>query len=51
MQIFFDCIQALAVVVIMILCFVAGYESGRNDAITHSKRREYPIEMEHKHGE
>ena len=46
-----NCIQAVAVVIIMILCFVAGYESGKNDATTHSKRREYPIIMEHKHGE
>ena len=44
-------IQAVAVVIIMILCFIAGYESGKNDANTHSKRREYPIMMEHKHGE
>lgn len=44
-------IQAVAVVIIMILCFIAGYEAGKNDATTHSKRREYPIMMEHKHGE
>lgn len=46
-----NCIQTVAVVIIMILCFVAGYESGKNDATTHSKRREYPITMEHEHGE
>ena len=46
-----NCIQAVAVVIIMILCFIAGYESGKNDATTRSKRREYPIMMEHKHGE
>ena len=46
-----NCIQAVAVVIIMILCFVAGYEAGKNDTATHSKRREYPIMMEHKHGE
>lgn len=51
MAILINCIQAFAVVIIMILCFVAGYESGKNDAITHSKRREHPIPMEHEHGE
>lgn len=44
-------IQAIAVVIIMILCFIAGYEAGKNDATTHNKYREYPIIMEHKHGE
>lgn len=51
MEILFSCIQAVAVVIIMILCFVAGYESGKNDATTHNKRSEYPIPMEHEHGE
>lgn len=46
-----NCIQAVAVVIIMILCFIAGYEAGKNDATTHNKHREYPIIMEHKHGE
>lgn len=46
-----NCVQAVAVVIIMILCFVAGYEAGKNDATTHINRREYPIVMEHKHGE
>lgn len=44
-------IQAVAVVIIMILCFIAGYEAGKNDATTHNKYREYPVTMEHKHGE
>lgn len=44
-------IQAVAVVIIMILCFIAGYEAGKNDATMHNKCREYPIVMEHKHGE
>ena len=51
MSLIINCIQAVAVVIIMILCFVAGYESGKNDATTHNKRREYPIKMEHEHGE
>lgn len=51
MSLIVNSIQAVAVVIIMILCFVAGYEAGKNDATTHSKRREYPISMEHKHGE
>lgn len=46
-----NCIQAVAVVIIMILCFIAGYEAGKNDAATHNECREYPITMEHKHGE
>lgn len=46
-----NCIQAVAVVIIMILCFIAGYEAGNNDAATHNECREYPITMEHKHGE
>ena len=46
-----NCIQAVAVVIIMILCFIAGYEAGKNDATMHNKCREYPIVMEHKHGE
>lgn len=44
-------IQAIAVVIIMILCFIAGYEAGKNDATMHNKYREYPATMEHKHGE
>lgn len=51
MSLIANCIQVVAVVIIMILCFIAGYEAGKNDATTHSKRREYPIVMEHKHGE
>lgn len=43
-----NCIQAVAVVIIMILCFI---EAGKNDATMHNKCREYPIVMEHKHGE
>lgn len=46
-----NCIQAVAVVIIMILCFIAGYEAGKNDAATHNEYREYPIIMGHKHGE
>lgn len=46
-----NCIQAIAVVIIMILCFIAGYEAGNNDAAAHNECREYPITMEHKHGE
>lgn len=46
-----NCIQAVAVVIIMILCFIAGYGAGKNDAATHNEYREYPIIMEHKHGE
>lgn len=46
-----NCIQAVAVVIIMILCVIAGYEAGKNDAATHNEYREYPIVMEHKHGE
>lgn len=44
-------IQAVAVVIIMILCFIAGYEAGKNDAATHNEYREHPIIMEHNHGE
>lgn len=51
MYILANCIQAVAVVIIMILCFIAGYEAGKNDATTQDKYREYPIAMEHKHGE
>lgn len=46
-----NCIQAIAVVIIMILCFIAGYEAGKNDSAANNKCREYPITMEHKHGE
>nr|DAU90316.1 MAG TPA: hypothetical protein [Bacteriophage sp.] len=46
-----NCIQAVAVVIIMILCFIAGYEAGKNDSAARNKFREYPIAMEHKHGE
>lgn len=35
----------------MILCFIVGYEAGRNDATAHSEPREHPVTMEHKHGE
>lgn len=51
MSLIVNSIQAVAVVIIMILCFIAGYEAGKNDATTHSKRSEYPIAMEHEHGE
>lgn len=51
MSLIINCIQAIAVVIIMILCFIAGYESGKNDAATHNEYREYPIIMEHNHGE
>lgn len=51
MSLIINCIQAVAVVIIMILCFIAGYEAGKNDATMHNKCREYPITMEHKHGE
>lgn len=51
MSLIINCIQAVAVVIIMILCFIAGYEAGKNDAVAHNKCREYPITMEHKHGE
>lgn len=51
MSLIINCIQAVAVVIIMILCFIAGYEAGKNDATMHNKYREYPIAMEHKHGE
>lgn len=46
-----NCIQAVAVVIIMILCFIAGYEAGKNDATAHREPREHPVTMEHKHGE
>lgn len=51
MSLTINCIQAAAVVIIMILCFIAGCEAGKNDAAMHNKCREYPIVMEHKHGE
>lgn len=51
MSLIINCIQAIAVVIIMILCFIAGYEAGKNDAATHNECREYPIIMEHNHGE
>ena len=51
MSLIINCIQAIAVVIIMILCFIAGYEAGKNDAAMHNKYREYPVTMEHKHGE
>lgn len=51
MSLIINCIQAVAVVIIMILCFIAGYEAGKNDATMRNKCREYPIAMEHKHGE
>ena len=51
MSLIINCIQVVAVVIIMILCFIAGYEAGKNDATMHNKYREYPVTMEHKHGE
>jgi hypothetical protein len=50
MSLIINCIQAIAVVIIMILCFIAGYEAGKNDAAVRNKYREYPVTMEHKHG-
>lgn len=51
MSLIINCIPTVAVVIIMILCFISGYEAGNNDAATHNECREYPITMEHKRGE